>query len=137
ARAARNVELRTPPRQWHGRATQQWDTHLARAIVGALRVRPVIGEVFVLIHGEDAAVLPHGIGHFVEVAPAGIHEVAARSARILAVLADDRHRVDTGPYRSGHGWIDSDAVLFGGLARHIVDWELVDVEGDAVEPRRV
>ena len=72
----------------------------------------------------------------VEVALSGIHEIAARGARIVAMLADDNDPIDTVD-GLGHGTANANAVFGRLLPGHVVVRELIDIEGHCLQFRLV
>src|SRR5579864_6347855 len=89
ARTVWDLERRTLPAQRDSGTTLEGDAHFADAVVGAARILPIIGEIFVLIHRDRAAVFAHHARRFVDIAPSRVHEVSAWRTGVVAVLADN------------------------------------------------
>ncbi len=84
--------------------------------------------------------LAHHARYLIEIAPARIHEVAPRVARVFAVFANDGDGIhgESGPTAAqsfGDTGIDPDAMFFRLFTRQIVRGKLIHVERNDIEAR--
>ena len=95
--------------------------------------------MLVVKHGRHPATASEHRHDFVKKQFARIFLLALFVQGIFSVFADGQHAIDRQLFSSeaecaGNGWIDSDVVFRGDLARHVAFGELIHVEAGDLNP---
>ena len=133
----RQLQWRPALGQRNGAACHEWDLHRHRRVVHLLGPVPAVGQVLVVENRHDAAAVLKNGDDLVEEPLARVFALPLCINRVVPVLANGEHGIDSQllasqTERLRDGRVDGNLVGFGDVAGHVSGWKLIPVEADNI-----